>query len=56
MNAQSNTTSNSLIGSPHEAQPVDRSVSEGPALPTVADRVYQIAALTAGIFLLATLL
>jgi hypothetical protein len=29
---------------------------EGPATPTAADRLYQVAALTAGIFLLATLL
>jgi hypothetical protein len=30
--------------------------AEGPATPTAADRLYQLAALTAGIFLLATLL
>ena len=29
---------------------------EGPARPTAADRLYQVAALTAGFFLLATLL
>jgi hypothetical protein len=29
---------------------------EDPATPTAADRLYQVAALTAGIFLLATLL
>jgi hypothetical protein len=29
---------------------------EVPAIPTAADRLYQVAALTAGIFLLATLL
>ena len=31
-------------------------IAEGPARPVAADRLYQIAALTAGIFLLATLL
>jgi hypothetical protein len=35
---------------------MDGSIMDGSATPTAADRLYQLAALTAGIFLLATLL
>ena len=53
MNPQSSTTSDVLIESrSHVAS--DR--EERSSAPTMADRLYQIAALTAGIFLLATLL
>ena len=67
MNPLSNLTSNSLnflidlfkgrrnapVG---PMQPVAPVAVDGPAVSTAADRMYQIAALTAGIFLLATLL
>jgi hypothetical protein len=35
---------------------MDGSIMDGSETPTAADRLYQLAALTAGIFLLATLL
>ena len=42
---------------PHYAlDGVAQAAVEAPAAPTAADRLYQLAALTAGIFLLATLL
>lgn len=64
MNPQSSLTSNSLINlfkprrnaSGNSLQPAVRAVAEGSAVSTASDRMYQIAALTAGIFLLATLL
>ena len=53
MNPQSSTTSDVLIVS---RPPVGFDGIERLSAPTTADRLYQIAALTAGIFLLATLL
>jgi hypothetical protein len=55
MNPQSSTPSNSLID-PHLLEPVVPVSEDGVAISTVSDRLYQIAALTAGIFLLATML
>jgi hypothetical protein len=56
MNPQSSTTSNSLIDPQIPMQPVIAVTTEGRGTPIAADRMYQIAALTAGFFLLATLL
>ncbi len=55
MNPQS-IKSNSLIGPQTSVRPVIPVTQEESSAPTTADRIYQIAALTAGIFLLATLL
>ena len=55
MNLKSSTTSNSPR--PASMQSTIPAAAEGTNIfPTAADRMYQIAALTAGIFLLATLL
>ena len=53
MNPQSSTPSNSLTDSRNSAPPM---IAAAPAGSSAADRLYQLAALTAGIFLLATLL
>jgi|GEM_PF-6661019 len=53
MNLPSSIPSNSLTDSPDSVASV---VAVAPAVSTAVDRLYQIAALTAGIFLLATLL
>ena len=55
MNPQS-ATSNALVDPQNSIQPLASTTSEGSTVSTAADRMYQIAALTAGIFLLATLL
>jgi hypothetical protein len=52
MNPQSDTTSNSLNGTSTPMVPV----SPGQMASTSSDRLYQLAALTVGIFLLATML
>ena len=52
MNPQSHTPSNPLV-KPQQLVPIP---VDGHATHTAADRLYQIAALTAGLFLLVTLL
>ncbi|WP_158791011.1 hypothetical protein [Granulicella sp. L60] len=62
MNPQSHTPSNPqiplnpLIDHPPGLQQLAPASSDATVLPTAADRLYQIAALTAGLFLLFTLL
>ena len=56
MDPRSERTSNSQLEPQYALNGAAQAKLEAPALPTAADRLYQLAALTAGIFLLATLL
>lgn len=56
MNLQSNTPSNALIDLPNSPLLFDVASGDKRSSPIMTDRMYQIAAVTAGLFLLATLL
>jgi hypothetical protein len=56
MNPQSERSTNTQLGPQYVLHGVAPVAVEAPATPISADRLYQVAALTAGIFLLATLL
>ena len=56
MNPQNERSPNSQFEPQYALPGIAQAIVEAPATPTAADRMYQVAALTAGIFLLATLL
>jgi hypothetical protein len=56
MGQQNEQSPHSELESQYALRSIASSTVEGPPPPTAADRLYQIAALTAGFFLLATLL
>ncbi len=56
MGHQSEPTPHSQLEPHYALHGIAKAVAEEAAEPTAADRLYQFAALTAGIFLLATLL
>jgi hypothetical protein len=56
MNCQTERLPLQQIELPPSMLPVAQATTEGPATSMVSDRLYQLAALTAGAFLLATLL
>jgi hypothetical protein len=56
MDPQNERSTHSQFEPQYALHGVAEATVEGPATPTAADRLYQVAAFTAGIFLLATLL
>ena len=56
MNPPNERSPHSQIEPQYSIHGMAQAAVEVPATPTAADRLYQVAALTAGIFLLATLL
>ena len=56
MNPQNERSTNTQLGPQYALRGIAPVAAEAPATPISADRLYQVAALTAGIFLLATLL
>jgi hypothetical protein len=56
MNAQNERPPNSRFEPQYALHPTGQTAISAPAKPTAADRIYQLAAVTAGIFFLATLL
>jgi hypothetical protein len=56
MNPQNERSTPTQFEPQYALRGVAQAAVKGPATPTAADRLYQAAALTAGIFLLATLL
>jgi hypothetical protein len=56
MNAQNERSTNTQLEPQYALPGVAQAAVNAPATPVSADRLYQLAALTAGIFLLATLL
>jgi hypothetical protein len=56
MNPQNERSTHSQLETQYAVHEMAEATVEGPATPTAADRLYQVAAFTAGIFLLATLL
>jgi hypothetical protein len=56
MNEQTENLSYSPLDSQTGLKASGSGIAEGVAIPIAADRLYQFAALTAGLFLLATLL
>jgi hypothetical protein len=56
MGQQNELTPHSQLEPQYALHGIARAAVKEPAEPTAADRLYQFAALTAGIFLLATLL
>jgi hypothetical protein len=56
MNPQNERSPHSPLEPQYALHGIAQAAVEVPATPTTADRLYQLAALTAGLFLLATLL
>jgi hypothetical protein len=56
MNPQNERSTHSQLEPQYALHGMAQAAVKGSAAPTAADRLYQLAALTAGIFLLATLL
>jgi hypothetical protein len=56
MGQQNELSPHSQLEPQYTLRGMAQATAEGSATPTAADRLYQLAALTAGIFLLATLL
>jgi hypothetical protein len=56
MNSQNERSTQSQLEPQYAVHGIAPAAGKAPATPSAADRLYQLAALTAGIFLLATLL
>jgi len=56
MNAQNERSPHSQLEPQYALSGTGQAAIQTPAKPTAADRIYQLAAVTAGIFFLATLL